>query len=69
MDIKTASIFVLISSIMWILAESYWITQGLLDGWLNFFDDPLHFMVRLMSLAPPFALIFLSLALKTISKK
>ena len=69
MNIKTASTLLLISSIIWILTDFYWIADGLMSGWLNLFEDPITFVVRLMMLAPPIALICLSSALDTISKK
>ena len=69
MNIKTASTLLLISSIIWILTDLYRIADGLMSGWLNLFEDPIRFQLRLMMLAPPIALIFLSSALHTISKK
>ena len=40
MKVKAVSIILLIASIIWLLIEFYWMTKGFIDGWLNFFDDP-----------------------------
>jgi hypothetical protein len=63
MKIKSASIILLIASIIWLLTELYWMTKGFIDGWLNF-DEPVAIIVTVLMFSPPIALIFLSSVLR-----
>ena len=36
MKLKSACIFVIISSILWILNQCFWFVNGIYDGWINF---------------------------------
>ena len=58
MKLKTASTFLLIASIIWLLNDLYWIANGFSEGWLEF--DSIRFILRVLMLTPPIALIFFS---------
>jgi hypothetical protein len=58
MKLKTASTFLLIASIIWLLNDLYWIANGFSEGWLKF--DSINFILRVLMLTPPIALIFFS---------
>ena len=58
MKLKNASTFLLIASIIWLLNDLYWVANGFSEGWLKF--DSIRFILRLLMLTPPIALIFFS---------
>ncbi len=62
MKLKSASTLLLIASIIWLLNDLYWFSNGFTEGWLNL-DKPLPILLRILMLSPPIALIFLSSAL------
>ena len=65
MKLKSACIFVIISSILWILNQCFWLVNGIYDGWINFdeWNSIMGVIIRLLMFLPPIALIFLSFSL------
>ena len=65
MKLKSACIFVIISSILWILNQFFWLVNGIYDGWINFdeWNSIMDVIIRLLMFLPPIALIFLSFSL------
>lgn len=65
MKLKSACIFVIISSFIWILSQCFWFVNGIYDGWINFDEwrGINNIIDRLLMFLPPIALIFLSFSL------
>ena len=65
MKLKSACIFVVISSFLWILNQCFWFVNGIYEGWINFdeWNSIMGVIERLLMFLPPIALIFLSFSL------
>lgn len=59
MKVKYAAIFLVLSCILWLLNDLYWIIQSIVEGWYK----PIGLVFSILMLTVPVALIFLSITL------
>ena len=65
MDIKSAARFVIISSVLWLIADFYWITRSIVEDYYT----ALNLIVQLMMVFLPISLIILCNSLIDIFKR
>ncbi len=59
MKVKYAAIFLVLSCIIWILNDIYWIFKSIIDGWYK----PVGLVFSILMISVPIALIALSITL------
>ena len=59
MKVKYAAILVILSCLLWLLNDLYWIIQSIIDGWYK----PIGMVFSILMMSVPIALIALSIAL------
>jgi ABC-type uncharacterized transport system permease subunit len=59
MKVKYAAILVILSCLIWLLNDLYWIIQSLIEGWYK----PVSLVLSILKMSAPIALIALSIAL------
>ena len=59
MKVKYAAIFVILSCLLWLLNDLYWIIQSIVEGWFK----PVSLVLSILMMSVPIALIALSIAL------
>ena len=59
MKVKYAAIFVILSCLLWLLSDMYWIIQSIVEGWFK----PVSLVLSILMMSVPIALIALSIAL------
>ncbi len=59
MKVKYAAIFLVLSCIIWLLNDLYWIIKSIVEGWYK----PVGLMFSILMLSVPVALIALSITL------
>jgi len=64
MKIKSAAIFLMVSSIIWALSDIYWNVHRFTgDNWLYYKDKPLDLILSSLTILAPISLILLAIAL------
>jgi low temperature requirement protein LtrA len=61
MKVKYAAILVILSCLLWLLNDLYWIIQSIVEGWFK----PVSLVLSILMMSVPIALIALSIALMT----
>jgi len=59
MKVKYAAILLVLSCILWLLNDLYWIIQSIVEGWFK----PIGLVFSILMMSVPIALIALSIAL------
>jgi len=59
MKVKYAAILLVLSCILWLLSDMYWIIQSIMEGWYK----PIGLVFSILTMSVPLALIALAIAL------
>jgi len=59
MKVKYAAILLVLSCILWLLSDMYWIIQSIMEGWYK----PIGLVFSILTMSVPIALIALAIAL------
>lgn len=59
MKVKYAAILLVLSCILWLLSDMYWIIQSIMEGWYK----PIGLVFSILTMSVPIALIAVAIAL------
>lgn len=59
MKVKYAAIFVILSCLLWLLNDLYWIIQSIVEGWFK----PIGLVFSILMMSVPISLIALAITL------